>query len=616
MVTPLGKLGSWRHVVVGGTIGATTLAAGLGIIGEDHAERFDAKQVVVSPVGTDGLHVREVVDQDFGNRRRHGYERLIPNDFGVPVEVTAESGTAPDGVDVEQIGGQTRIRIGDPSRTITGQHRYVLEYTYPVTMIDSGLLALDVIGTDETLETERFEVVITGLEVDDPLCNVGGPDASGGCELVRDGDVYRTVVAPLEAGDGITIGGTIVGRLPVVDVPLPPEPDPQANRRGLLAAVNAVLGTAAAAGVYAWARRRGRNEVFAGGAADAAFGAPLPPPSATPEAPDESGSVAAPPGERQVAPLSGVRLVPDDRMDELATTEFVPPTGIDPWLGHVLLTERFSNDAVGAWFAGHAADDVLAVSEEDSGIELRRGARHETAPAEAREVLDALFDDDEAVKLGNYSPSFAKAWRAVADRQREAIDAAGYWTRPIHGAVGAGITSLLPLAVFAIFVVWILASQRALRSPSLFDSPAAAIAIGIIVPLIVAVAVYRTLLPRRTATGSALALRTESFRRFLAASEARHVEWAWSKGLLREYSAWAVALGTAETWEAAMRSSTVPPAEFNALAPLVLYHHNAALTGTRTAPSSSGGGGGGSSIGGFSGGSVGGGGGGGSSGSW
>ena len=251
MVTPLGKLGSWRHVVVGGTIGATTLAAGLGIIGEDHAERFDAKQVVVSPVGTDGLHVREVVDQDFGNRGRHGYERLIPNDFGVPVEVTAESGTAPDGVDVEQIGGQTRIRIGDPSRTITGQHRYVLEYTYPVTMIDSGLLALDVIGTDETLETERFEVVITGLEVDDPLCNVGGPDASGGCELVRDGDVYRAVVAPLEAGDGITIGGTIVGRLPVVDVPLPPEPDPQANRRGLLAAVNAVLGTAAAAGVYA-----------------------------------------------------------------------------------------------------------------------------------------------------------------------------------------------------------------------------------------------------------------------------------------------------------------------------------------------------------------------------
>ncbi len=161
----------------------------------------------------------------------------------------------------------------------------------------------------------------------------------------------------------------------------------------------------------------------------------------------------------------------------------------------------------------------------------------------------------------------------------------------------------------------VFAAQSALRAVSLLDSPAAAIAIGILAPLVAALAVYRTLLPARTATGSALALRTESFRRFLAASEARHVEWAWSKGLLREYSAWAVALGTAETWEAAMNASTVPPAELHAVAPLVLYHYNGALTSTRVAPSSSGGSG--SSIGGgFSGGSVGGGGGGGSSGSW
>ena len=286
----------------------------------------------MSPVGSDGLHVREVVDEDFGNHRRHGYERLIPNDFGVPVDVTAESATAPDDVDVEQVAGETRIRIGDRDRTITGQHRYVLEYTYPTTTLDEGTLALDVIGTDETLETERFEVVVTGLELEDPLCNVGGPGASGGCELVRDGDVYRAVIAPLEPGQGITIGGTVVGRLPVVDVPLPPEPEPQPNRRAALAAANAVLGTAAAAGVYAWARRRGRNEVFAGGAADAAFGVPLPPPVAAGRA--EAGAVAMP----------SVRLVPDDRMDELATTEFVPPTGVDPWLGNVLLTERFSND--------------------------------------------------------------------------------------------------------------------------------------------------------------------------------------------------------------------------------------------------------------------------------
>jgi uncharacterized membrane protein YgcG len=601
-VTPLGKLGSWRHLVVGGPLGATTLAAGLGIIGEDHAERFDSKQVVVSPAGTQGLHVREVVDQDFGNHPRRGYQRLIPNDFGVPIEVTAESATAPDDVRVEQIDGRTRIRVGDPDRTIAGQHRYVLEYTYPNTTIDDGTLALDVIGTDETLETRRFEVVVTGLELEDPLCNVGGPGASGGCELARDGDVYRAVIAPLDPGEGVTIGGTVVGRLPIVDVAPPPEPEPQPNRRAALAAANAVLGTATAAGVFVWARRRGRNEVFAGGAADAAFGVPLPPP--VPAEPAAAGAVTMP----------SVRLVPDDRMDELATTEFVPPTGVDPWLGNVLLTERFSNDAIGAWFAGHAADEVLAVSDDDSVVQLRRGPRFASAPPEDRATLEALFANGPTVTLGKYSPTFAKAWRAVGERQRGAVDAAGYWKRPLHGASSAGFGSAVSFAIFVVIFLGVFVAQGALRAVSLLDSPAAAVAIGILAPLVAAFAVYRKLLPARTATGSALALRTESFRRFLAASEARHVEWAWSKGLLREYSAWAVALGTAETWEAAMNASTVPPSELHSMAPLLLYHHNAALTSTRVAPSSSGSSG--SSIGGFSGGSVGGGGGGGSSGSW
>ena len=47
----------------------------------------------------------------------------------------------------------------------------------------------------------------------------------------------------------------------------------------------------------------------------------------------------------------------------------------------------------------------------------------------------------------------------------------------------------------------------------------------------------------RTETGSALWLRVESFRRFLENSEARHVEEAAEKGVLRHYTAWAVALG-------------------------------------------------------------------------
>ena len=128
----LGSIGVWRHGLVGLTIIAGSGLALAGIIGEpDHEERFEAKQVVVQPEGDDGLRIREVVDQDFGTTDRHGYERIIPNDFGVPTDVRPARPTLPTPSPSTNEGVETRIRIGDPDRTISGQHRYVLTYTLP-----------------------------------------------------------------------------------------------------------------------------------------------------------------------------------------------------------------------------------------------------------------------------------------------------------------------------------------------------------------------------------------------------------------------------------------------------------------------------------------------------
>ena len=169
----------------------------------------------------------------------------------------------------------------------------------------------------------------------------------------------------------------------------------------------------------------------------------------------------------------------------------------------------------------------------------------------------------------------------------------------------------MPLVLVAGAWLFIGAGSLATALLGWISGPLGALAFGLVVPALAAFAMYRSLLPARSATGSALALRTESFRRFLAASEGRHVEWAWTHGLLREYSAWAVALGAASTWERAMAASSVPPTELST-GPLLVYSMGSSFAGSHTPPSSSGAGG----SGGFSGGSVGGGGGGGSSGSW
>ncbi len=341
----LGKISKARHAAVGIAIGGSSLLAGIGVIGAgSHEERFDAKTIVVEPAPDDSIRITEYVDQDFGHHARHGYERIIPNDFGVPTRVVASSPDAPDDVSVLNQGSTTRIRIGDPDTTIKGQHRYVLSYTYPAARLSQLGLLLDIVaaqgpeGVGDN-ETGRFEVIVTGVELADTGCNVGAFGAAGGCSLVRvtisELPLYRVVLEPLPADDGLSIEGTIVSFTEPAAVPVPDLPDRRPDNRAKMALAMIPIGLAGSVPVYRWARRRGRNEVFAGGAAEAAYGA-LPPPR-------RDGSVA---------PAPPMQYIADDELSDLATIEFVPPKGIDPWEAQVLLTEQIGDDTVEAWFSG------------------------------------------------------------------------------------------------------------------------------------------------------------------------------------------------------------------------------------------------------------------------
>ncbi len=609
----LGKVSKLRHATVVAAVGGTTALAGAGVIGGgDHPERFDAKTIVVAPSGDDGLRVTEYVDIDFGDEDRRGYLRRIPNDFGVPTDVVADSPDAADDLAVDVVPDYTEIRVGDPDRTFSGQHRYVLSYAYPDARLDELGLDVDLVfppggvypGDDETL---RFEVVVTGFELADPRCDVGGLDAEGGCELVRepgDAPVYRAVVAPLEANDGLSVGGDIVAVTEPATIAPPPIPDRRSSNRALLAALVGGLGTIGAGATYRWARRRGRNEVFAGGVAEAAYGT-LPPP----------GTSGGPPP---------VDLVPDDELGDLATIEFVPPKGIDPWEARVLLTERVDDDTVEAWLSGLAGRSAIEVSDDDGTLVIAGGPERDSVDPDDERLLAAILSISDPYVTGKYDARFAAAWSSLRAALRRRVAESGWWK---HLPPGSGFRprasgspfGLIMLGVF--IVLWSGSTLTAFLGA--FSSWPLALLVGLVFPALVASFVYRTLLPARSAHGSALALRAESFRRFLHASEGRHVEWAWEQGVLREYSGWAVALGEADAWSAALDRANVPAPARAAAGPIIIHRGGSALREARTAPSESGRSGGrgggrfGGGGGGFSGGGgVGGGGGGGSSGSW
>ncbi|MBI4934621.1 MAG: DUF2207 domain-containing protein [Actinobacteria bacterium] len=581
MLNPVKK---WHHVLVAAAVAITPVLVLLGFAGRGmYPERFDAKQVLVTPVG-DGVRIREVVDQDFGNTERHGYERFIPNDFGDPIDIVASSPDAPADVgvqqefDVSRNDFVTRVRIGDPDTTITGQHRYILEYTLPEARLSSGSLALDIIGDQEEFETGRFEVVVSGFEFAGTTCNVGSFGTSGGCELTSDGPLYRTVFEPLLPGQGVTIGGDIAGIVEPADVPIPELPTRRTSHQLVLALVTAALGLTAGLGGYLLARRMGRNEVGGDSAADAAFGS------------DNDGPV---------------RLVTDKELEALATTEFEAPRGLRPWHGALLLEERVSASTVSAWFSDQIAQEVIELSPD--GDRITPGAKLNQAPPVTQQRVAKLLGTDDVITLGSYRKSLTDLWTEITEEQKVAAKESGWWKRGSPGS------NTFPPALFAVMVlmagVLFMAFWAGLR-----QSVIVTVFVSFFGPALAALISYAALLPRRSASGSAAALKAESFRNFLEKSEGQHVDWAWKHGLLREYSAWAVALGAADAWGRAIAKSAVPPQDVSTnTLPLLMYTHSSMWHSTYTPPSSSGSGG---SGGGFSGGFSGGGGGGGSSGSW
>ncbi len=595
----IGGVSKLRRAVVIATIAGTTGLTALGVLGGGvHPERYDQWQSVVGPAGADGVRVTDTFDQDFGTNDRRGHERYIPHDYGAPIDVVVSSPDAPDRLFVDDFGDQTRIRVGEPDVTISGQHRYTIAYTLPDAFVSGGVLSLDVLAPDDP-EIDRFELIVTGFVLRDPVCLVGSSGSDEQCEVVESRDGwFRAVVEPVESGAGITVEGDIVDVVEPETVAAPPLPERRDDGgRWWKALTIGGLGAVGAGAVLQWARRRGRNEVFAGGAADAAFGS-LPPPGV---------DVAPPP----------IELVADDRMDELATIEFVPPDGIEPWEASVLLRERVDTQTVEAWLSGLAGHEAIELAEAGDQLEISTGPRLDQLDERDAALLTRLLGGrDSYTTTGTYDSKFASAWSAISTAQRDRIAQSGWWK---HLPPGSGLSpsrsgSPFGLITMGVFLFFMFGSAGA-SLVGAFRSWPWAIAIGLLVPAVVAFFMYRALLPARSAQGSALALRTESFRRFLHASEAQHVEWAWSQGLLREYSGWAVALGEADAWSSALDRANVPPPARAAAGPIIVHRRGSAIRTQRTQPQQSGGGSGGRG-GGFRSGSVGGGGGGSSRGSW
>ena len=573
-------------VLLGVGAAATGVVTAIGGVAGD-AERVTRLWVGASLQANGPAAVTEVIDYDFGNAtNRHGIFRTIPG-LGTDATVTVASSSAPDGIAEKTIdlsGDEpgVKLKIGDPDVTISGRHRYQIDYRHDGLLQGPQTLTWDAVGTGWTVRVQQSEVhVVAPWAFEDLACSSGRTGESGGCELAQPepGHLVATV-DDLATGEGVTVTArrgmdlAAAPRLPAPPVDAPPDPGAGLALPAGIAGV-AALGTSAAASAVV--RRRGRERVGAGGVADAAWTA-------------EGGP-------------SGEVLLDQEDLAAMATTEFAPPEGLTPAMGGIILEESVQPNHKVAWLIEAAI--AGAVDLDETGRHVRLVRHPGTGPVELQQPLDRMFGGRSELTLGSYDPEFAAGWGDVGTQLEAWKAASGLWDprgdrRALWVRVLGGLGALSGLALAALF------GALAARHGEGWLVPLA-VAAGIAGAGVAAV-VRGWELRVRTPQGSGLWLRVESFRRFLAGSEAYHAEEAAKRGVLREYTAWAVAVGEIDRWERAVSAATITDQAglgYVHMAPLLV----ASTQTSSTAPSSSGSGGGG-------GGSVGGGGGGGGGGSW
>ena len=571
-------------LLLGALVGGGIVAIG-GVVGD--AERVPQMWVGVQLSEGDDPAVAEVIDYDFGLIPKRGIFRTIP---GLTTDrvVTVASDSAPDDIAAFTpvfIDGEAgmEVKVGDPNTTINGRHRYRLGYELPYAALLDGnrTLRWDAVGTKWTVGIQRAEMhVVAPWRFEQPTCSKGNRGSTGGCGAreVEPGHLV-VVVEDLSAGQGVTLTaarGTALDTAP--SLPVPPTSAPPDPGVGLLmpAVAAATAGLGAALSTSSLVRRSGRERVGVGGAAEAAF----------------AGTAAG---------GSEVRL-DEYELAEMATTDFAPPSELKPAQGGLLYAERVLPQHKVAWLIQAAVDGEIELVEEGKrDVRLVR-------KGQLSGPLSTAFGGRDEVELGSYDATFARGWAAVDSQLHAWGVTSGLWD-PLADRRKTTVRILGALAMVLGAVVAFLGGLTSARwGPEWLPV--------VVVGSLLAGGGFAALLRGwelrvRTPYGSALWLRVESFRRFLAGSETFHAEEAAKRGVLREYTAWAVALGEIDRWERAVAGSTAIPQEagigYVHMAPMLAHSASRAST----APSSSGGGGGGGG-----GGSVGGGGGGGGGGSW
>ena len=548
-------------------------------------------------ISKDGVLINEVIDNDFGNGRNRGIWRDIP-DLSLDDIIDVSTPTADGTVTYLDERSESRfnlgclsegtacIRIGDPDILWRGLHRYELTYKLPLDdFIGSGKCGrgmVEVFCWNAVPERWAYEITKVTAEIsnanwlENPQCLVGdkSPEDGADCAIEQVGEYIVAVsldhppetplIITAEVKRSRQLANTFSDTF-FMEPPPVPTPDQGKFDWGYISWVPVILAFLFLGILLSTflVRRKGRDVVKVGGAVEAAFA--------------ESNKVDSKPVSLR-------------EMSEMVTLSVVPPEGVEPYEASIILYEQVTNSALQSWFLQQSINGHISIEGKSGGklqylsdIEPQKTGpygrvlgdvfgqnAHETKQhVDLRKDLPTpVYEKRKARKrergLKGWLPSrgvevvyvdksdrsgFIEGWKNLQISFQEWFENSDYW---VHNSVSAGKRKWVAITVAIIFGFF---AYAALEEPDAGGRIGACIYMfltGLCLPFIT----HRWELLVRSPKGSGLWLQIEGFRRFLHTSEQRHVEEASKRGVLRQYTAWAVALGEIEHWKKAILNAS------------------------------------------------------------
>lgn len=201
------------------------LLAGLFLVsGTASAESIRDFSVTADVRADASILVEERIRYDFGELDKHGIYRDIPVKYETPygnrqsliidVESVTDGTGRPYEYALADEGDDLRIKIGDPDRTITGEHTYAIRYTARLALgyFDGyDELYWNVTGNAWPVPIERSAVIVTlpeGTSVLQASCYLGPFGSTESCDRWAEVQEATYTVRSgrlLDAGEGLTV---------------------------------------------------------------------------------------------------------------------------------------------------------------------------------------------------------------------------------------------------------------------------------------------------------------------------------------------------------------------------------------------------------------------------